>query len=66
MNEAHRKRLNSLRSSRSFLPKRFLKRAVNEERKQFFNRIDNDGIRQTKRDIPVIHNPSILIYALAG
>ncbi len=64
--KAQKKLLQALRVSRTCLRKRLLKRAIKEKRIQFFNCIDKDDIRQSKRGIPVIYNPSLPVYALAG
>lgn len=64
-NEDQRK-LQALQSSRSAARTRLLKRALIDKRHQFFSRIDNDDIHQTKRGIPVTHNPYLPVHPLAG
>lgn len=55
-----------LRASRLSLRKRLLKEAAEEKRRRFFDRIDNDDIRQTKDGVPSTYTPALLVYTLTA
>lgn len=58
--------LNALSKTRQRLRKQLLRDAANIKRRQFFERIDNDDLRQTKRGIPVTYTPALPVYALSA
>ena len=64
--QSQRTQLRKLQGWQKTLRSAILKEAVLKKRRQFFNRIDNEDIRQAKCGVTVTHNPSLPVYALAA
>lgn len=64
--QAQIKQLVKVRGCPRRLRKRLLDKATHEKRRRFFERIDNDDIRQVQGGDPIIYAPALPVYALAA
>ena len=65
-NEVWKKHAKILQSSRTSLRKRLLRKAIDEKRRRFFDCIDKNDIRRTKRGDLITYDPALPVYALAA